>query len=106
MNNGIDSLVSVILENKTALFLNAFLFVQLILTYYFFIRGFKSFPQKEVLLVFCLIIAYFILVSGGVFGYSRFRIPVMPFIEIIAGWGILILSKRVQHDPKYHLNSN
>ena len=94
MNNGINSLFGVIIENKTALFLNAFLFVQLMLTYYFFIRGFKSFPQKEALVVFCLLIAYFILISGGVFGYSRFRIPVMPFIEIIVGWGIFNTIKK------------
>ena len=88
INDSINSLFNSILEQKVALFLRAFFFVQLILTYYFFIKGFKSFPQKDVLLFFCLIIAYFILISGGIFGYYRFRVPVMPFIEIIAGWGI------------------
>jgi len=88
INSDINFLVDVILENKTAIILNIFLFMQLALTYYFFIRGFKNFPQKDILLVFCLIIAYFIFISGGIFGYSRFRIPIMPFIEIIAGWGI------------------
>ena len=94
INDNIDSLFDSILEHKVALFLRVFFFIQLILTYYFFIKGFKSFPQKDVLLFFCLIIAYFILVSGGIFGYYRFRMPIMPFIEIIAGWGIFKILKR------------
>ncbi|MBF0465786.1 MAG: glycosyltransferase family 39 protein [Nitrospirae bacterium] len=41
-----------------------------------------------------LILAYFLLLSGGVTGYGRFRHPVMPVVSILGGYGVaLILAK-------------
>jgi hypothetical protein len=36
-----------------------------------------------------LIIAYFVAISGGVFGYSRFRLPIMPLVCVFAGMGAM-----------------
>jgi|APSaa5957512535_1039671.scaffolds.fasta_scaffold09020_5 hypothetical protein len=62
------------------------LLIQLIFTYFFFIRGRMVFNKNHIKILL-LVISYFVLISSGVFGYSRFRMPVMPFIEIISGYG-------------------
>ncbi len=40
------------------------------------------------------IIAYFVAVSGGPHGYSRFRHPAMPFLCVLAGFGLYSLAVR------------
>ncbi len=43
-------------------------------------------------------VAYFLVVSGGPIGYSRFRHPMMPMICIFAGVG-LVSERRSGHGP-------
>jgi hypothetical protein len=42
------------------------------------------------------LIAYFVAVSGGPHGYSRFRHPAMPFLCVLAGYGLYSLAVRRQ----------
>jgi hypothetical protein len=42
------------------------------------------------------IMAYFIAISGGPHGYSRFRHPVMPFLCVLAACGFQALARRRQ----------
>ena len=42
------------------------------------------------------VIAYFVAVSGGPHGYSRFRHPAMPFLCVLAGFGLYSLAVRRQ----------
>jgi hypothetical protein len=41
-----------------------------------------------------LIIAYFILIPTGRYGYSRFRVPVIPFLCILAHYGCMAITTR------------
>jgi len=77
-------------DNKLSfvkLMISALLLIQLIFTYFFFVRGLMIFNEHGVKILLLIIILYFVLISSGVFGYSRFRMPIMPFIEIISGYG-------------------
>lgn len=40
------------------------------------------------------IIFYFIVVSAGPEAYARFRIPILPFLSLYGGYGLLLLYKR------------
>jgi 4-amino-4-deoxy-L-arabinose transferase-like glycosyltransferase len=42
------------------------------------------------------VMAYFVAVSGGPHGYSRFRHPAMPFLCVLAGFGLYSLAVRRQ----------
>jgi len=42
------------------------------------------------------VITYFVAVSGGPHGYSRFRHPAMPFLCVLAGFGLYSLAVRRQ----------
>jgi hypothetical protein len=42
------------------------------------------------------LMAYFVAVSGGPHGYSRFRHPAMPFLCVLAGFGLYSLAVRRQ----------
>jgi 4-amino-4-deoxy-L-arabinose transferase-like glycosyltransferase len=45
-------------------------------------------PGKWSLFFVILAIAYYIVITGGPLGYSRFRVPVMPLISVLAGQGL------------------
>jgi 4-amino-4-deoxy-L-arabinose transferase-like glycosyltransferase len=41
-----------------------------------------------------IVIVYLVLISSGLDAYSRLRVPIMPFLALLAGVGVLALSKR------------
>ncbi len=45
-------------------------------------------------IVLVALIAYFVAISGGPHGYGRFRHPAMPFLCMLAGWGLYSLTPR------------
>jgi hypothetical protein len=45
----------------------------------------RGIPEARVLL---LIAAYFLLLSGGIFGTARFRLPIMPVMILLAGYAL------------------
>lgn len=54
------------------------------------------------LLLLAVVSAYFLALSGGPNGLSRFRHPVMPFICLFAGYGVTLLKTSFQrHRQKY-----
>jgi hypothetical protein len=40
--------------------------------------------------------AYFVLISGGAAGTSRFRHPIMPILAVFAGHGLVHLARRIR----------
>jgi hypothetical protein len=42
------------------------------------------------------IFAYFVVVSGGPHSYSRFRHPAMPLLCVLAGCGLLAVTRRIE----------
>ncbi len=89
-----NQLIRTVFNNPIPIIINTLLLLQLILVYIFFIKGVRRFSDYEVKILLLLVIFYFVLISSGVFGYSRFRMPIMPFIEMISGYGLYYYIKR------------
>ncbi len=45
------------------------------------------------------VVAYFVVVSGGPHSYSRFRHPVMPLLCVLAGCGLLSVTRSIDRSP-------
>ncbi|MEO5356840.1 MAG: glycosyltransferase family 39 protein [Nitrospirae bacterium YQR-1] len=79
---------------------NVFLGLLLILCYVFMVGGVVNMKKTDAACIFMFIVlAYFILLSGGVTGYGRFRHPVMPVISIFGGYGLLQIIARIRSCP-------
>ncbi len=95
LKRGFQPFLQSLIKNKVALSINIVMLFILILIYIYTIYGgyrlYKS--DSPYLSLLFLTIIYFLFVSGGVFGYSRFRIPVLPYIDILAGYGIYCHTK-------------
>lgn len=53
--------------------------------------------HKTIIIAFSLTIIYFCITSGAPETYARFRVPIMPFLCIIAGLGIFKFQKHIQN---------
>lgn len=52
-------------------------------------------PERRFAIVMLIITAAYFLIIPFNIGYSRFRLPAMPMICILAGWGLFILEHRI-----------
>lgn len=101
---GIVTSINNFLQKKSiAVILIAFILGSyLLINYIFSLYGiFEMIGRKEVVLIlFILIILYFSVLTGVV-GYDRYRIPFMPFINILAASGLTrFYNKRIVNSGK------
>jgi 4-amino-4-deoxy-L-arabinose transferase-like glycosyltransferase len=77
------------------------LFVLLIVYYIFAFFGLFARSRAGVWdkIALVAIILYFVAVSGGPHAYSRFRHPAMPFLCVLAGYGFLSVTRRIDRYP-------
>ncbi|MBF0519918.1 MAG: glycosyltransferase family 39 protein [Nitrospirae bacterium] len=70
----------------------------LLLVLYYFLMAIAAVNIKKTdpsnLFMF-LVLVYFLLLSGGVTGYGRFRHPVMPVVSILGGYGLVLTSTKI-----------
>ena len=83
----------VVSENPSLIFWGGLLGLLLLSFYLFSFIGLSSTTLRTnlplgLLLSTCF---YFILVSGGIVAVSRFRAPLMPFMSVFAGQGLIVL---------------
>jgi hypothetical protein len=52
--------------------------------------------RRPSILAAVLTIAYYVVISGGPAGDSRFRVPIMPIICVLSGYGFTLWSDLVQ----------
>lgn len=95
-DNGFLRTFKMILEDKPLLFwLNMGLACVLALYYLAAFLGLiysKGHGHQICLLL--LVVLYFVLMSAGPQSMARFRHPVMPFISLMAGWGVYVFNHR------------
>jgi len=95
----LGNLVRFFIQNWKAL-----LYLPLLLLYLLFLYSMTGYglyqiiKKRDSLLIFslCLLIIVYNVLLGGVAGVARFRIPLMPYINLIAGYGLyqIILLRR------------
>ena len=95
----LGNLVRFFIQNWKALLYLPPLLLYLLFLYLMAGYGFYQIIKKrDSLLIFslCLLIIIYNVLLGGVAGVARFRIPLMPYINLIAGYGLyqLILLRR------------
>lgn len=56
--------------------------------------------QYGLLALVALIIGYFLLISSGPEAYSRFRVPSVPYIALLAGYGASAKSRPIGHQAE------
>lgn len=69
---------------------NILLFTKQLIEYFFIVIGFAAMYKKDkklYLLLFVTIILYFAVITGPI-GYSRFRVPIIPFYLVISAAGM------------------
>jgi hypothetical protein len=57
----------------------------------------KRSPQKRIHLIFLLLVIYYFALATGVVSYSRFRLPVDPYLYFLAGLGGQYLYERAKN---------
>ena len=84
----------VISENPGLIFFGGLLGLFLLGFYLLSLAGLSSATLRTSLPLVLLLCTcfYFIAVSGGIVAVSRFRAPMMPFISVFAGQGLIVLS--------------
>lgn len=68
-----------------------------------FVRALKNREMRPEYFILLLVIAYFIFVSGGPEGDSRFRIPVVPIIAVLSSLGMIYIAafvNKIIHNPR------
>ena len=98
-DRGLASVVfGLIRGNPLVFWLQLFFFVLLAACYALALLGLFSRSRAGLWdrIALVAIIAYFVLISGGPHGYSRFRHPAMPFLCVLAGYGLHFLARRRQ----------
>jgi 4-amino-4-deoxy-L-arabinose transferase-like glycosyltransferase len=101
VDRGLISVVFGLLKNNPLVFWTQLALFGLLIVYYLLaVRGLLRRRCSSVWtkLAVAAVIVYFVAISGGPQGYSRFRHPVMPFLCILAGCG-LYFSARAQEKP-------
>ena len=98
-DRGLASVLFGLLKGNPLVFWLQLLFFVLLAAYYALaLLGLISRSRADVWdkVALVAIIAYFVLISGGPHGYSRFRHPAMPFLCVLAGHGFHFLARRRQ----------
>jgi len=65
----------------------------------------KGFPYSISTVAILCTLVYYLLVSGGPLGYHRFRLPIMPLVCVLSGFGLNLLQGRYRRQEIGNLQS-
>ncbi|MBF0472971.1 MAG: glycosyltransferase family 39 protein [Nitrospirae bacterium] len=51
--------------------------------------------------VLTIVIVYILIISGGIWGYDRFRHPILPSFYILGGMGLLIMYNKIKYNSMF-----
>ncbi len=62
----------------------------------------RNFLTRMAMVSLCCVVLYWLIITGGPHGYSRYRHAIMPILSVWAGYGLYLMVNRVKPDTANH----